>query len=158
MGCKLISYIYIFVLLYSTECSTLNDEEKELFQKFCVVLARELIPYLNKCVQTLFSLKSAKINKSASSDICLNVDQLTDPLLPLLPNNVIEPTVDADYLQNIRSATDSKAESNVVSTDESDSNDKLPGTEERTENESENVKSATQEEQYEMNDNSLSEQ
>ena len=143
-------------MLYSTECSTLNDEEKELFQKFCVVLARELIPYLNKCVQTLFSLKSAKINKSASSDICLNVDQLTDPLLPLLPNNVIEPTADADYLQNIRSATDSKAESNVVSTDESDSNDKCTG--ERTENESENVKSATQEEQYEMNDNSLSEQ
>ena len=136
----------------------MNDEEKELFQKFCVVLARELIPYLNKCVPTLFSLKSGKINKSSSSDICLNVDQLTDPLLPLLPNNVIEPTVDADYLQNIRSATCSRAESNLVSTDESDSNDKLSGTEERTENESENVKSATQEEQYEMNDNSRSEQ
>lgn len=99
-----------------------------------------------------------KINKSASTGISLNIDQLTNPLLPLLPNNVMEPTVDDDYHQNIHSWTDSKAENNATSIDESDSNQQLSDTKERTESESENEKPTTQEQQYEINDNSLSEQ
>ena len=103
-------------------------------------------------------MKSVKINKSASSSISLNIDELINPLLPLLPNNTMEPTVDAYYHRNIHSSTDSKAENTAISIDESDSNDQLSGTKERTENEPENEKSSTQEQQSKINDNSLSEQ
>ncbi len=144
-------------MLYSTECTTLNGEEKELFHKFCAVLAKELIPYLNKCVKILFTSKSMGINKSASSVISLDIERLTDPLLPMMPNNVVESTSDIGYHPNTDKLADSKTENNPDSISQSDSDDRLTGTEESAAIKSENKESDTQEEPHSTDDNLSSE-
>ncbi|CAB3992761.1 conserved oligomeric Golgi complex subunit 8 [Paramuricea clavata] len=142
---------------YRTECTTLNHEEKELFHKFCVVLAKELVPYLNKCVQILFSSKSMGITKSASSIISLDIDKLTNPLLPMMPVNVVEPTVDTEHHHNVDALTDSNTENNPVSITQSDSDDRLAGIEENAAIESENNESSSQDERQSTDDISSSE-
>lgn len=140
---KLLFDIYSTFAFYSTEFTTLNSEEKELFHKFCTVLVKEFLPYLNKCVQTLFSSKSMAVDKSASSVISLDIDQLSKPLLPMMPHDVMETAVDTKYDHNVDTVLISK----------SDSGDHLAGTDENTEIASENKESTTQEEQHRTNDN-----
>jgi hypothetical protein len=135
----------------------LNDEEKELFHKFCVVLAKELVPYLNKCVQILFSSKSMGITKSASCIISLDIDKLTNPLLPMMPVNVVEPTVDTEHHHNVDTLTDSNTKNNPVSITQSDSDDRLAGTEENAAIGSENNESSSQDERQRTDDTLSSE-
>lgn len=94
-----------------TEVGTLGVEDKELFTKFSTVLARELLPYLNKCLQALFPSKSIEVlpgvgtlGVDSSNPICVNIDELTKPLLPMLPSETInsapETTAPNDHSQN----------------------------------------------------------
>jgi hypothetical protein len=131
----------------------LNSEEKELFQKFCAVLAKELIPYLNKCVQILFSSKSMGISKNASSVISLDIEKLSKPLLPMMPSNVAEPSAHTEYHGNIDSQTEDKTESDANLTSQSNSDDRLASAKQEAGEETEIQETRTQEEQSSIDDN-----
>ena len=131
----------------------MNSEEKELFQKFCAVLAKELIPYLNKCVQILFSSKSMGISKNASSVISLDIEKLSKPLLPMMPSNVAEPSAHTEYHGNIDSQTEDKTESDANLTSQSNSDDRLASAKQEAGEETEIQETRTQEEQSSIDDN-----
>jgi hypothetical protein len=119
----------------------LNSEEKELFQKFCAVLAKELIPYLNKCVQILFSSKSMGISKNASSVISLDIEKVTKPLLPMMPSNVVEPSAHSEYHGNVDSQTEDKTDrdANLTSQSEQEAGEKTEIQETRTQEEQSSI-------------------
>lgn len=80
----------------------MNAEEKELFTKFCTVLAKELIPYLNKCLQALFPSKTIGLiagvgttGVDSHTPVSLDISELTKPLSPMLPNNTLNSTAEA---------------------------------------------------------------
>ncbi|XP_028404258.1 conserved oligomeric Golgi complex subunit 8-like [Dendronephthya gigantea] len=111
---------------YRAEETALTSEEKELFQKFCVVLAKALVPYLNRCVQTLFSSKPIGNTKNVSSFISMDADKLIAPLLPMMPNTAPEPTVDAEIKPDEETEPISKeetTENHHVPIDEPNSDD-----------------------------------
>ena len=125
-----------------TEVGTLGVEGKELFTKFSTVLARELIPYLNKCLQALFPSKSIEalagvgtLGVDSSNPICVNIDELTAPLLPMLPSETInsapETTVPNDNSQNhVNSITKNQSHQNnvIVKKQDTDSENILEAT------------------------------
>lgn len=41
-------------LFHRAEETTFDKKEKENFDNFCTVYVTDLVPYLNKCLQTLF--------------------------------------------------------------------------------------------------------
>ena len=135
----------------------MNSEEKELFQKFCAVLAKELIPYLNKCVQILFSSKSMGISKNASSVISLDIEKVTKPLLPMMPSNVVEPSAHSEYHGNVDSQTEDKTDRDANLTSQSNSDDRLASAKQEAGEKTEIQETRTQEEQSSIDDNLSSE-
>lgn len=97
------------------------------------------------------------ITKSASCIISLDIDKLTNPLLPMMPVNVVEPTVDTEHHHNVDTLTDSNTKNNPVSITQSDSDDRLAGTEENAAIESENNESSSQDERQRTDDTLSSE-
>lgn len=102
---------------YRTEVGTLTAAEKELFTKFCSVLAKELVPYLNKCLQALFPSKAIEVlagyntlSTDSSTSVCLDINELTRPLLPMLPSNVIDNTAETIMNDNTETSTNTVVE------------------------------------------------
>ena len=97
------------------------------------------------------------INKNASSNMSLDIEKLTDPLLPMMPKKDVEPTVDTEYHDNVDILTDSKTQNKTDLMRQSDSDDRPANTEEDAANESEKEKTSTQEEHSSIDDNLSSE-
>lgn len=48
-------HVYLlFIYFYRAEETTFDKKEKDQFDNFCTVYITDLVPYLNKCLQTLF--------------------------------------------------------------------------------------------------------
>ncbi|XP_046853689.1 conserved oligomeric Golgi complex subunit 8-like [Xenia sp. Carnegie-2017] len=98
---------------YRTESSTLNEQEKDIFKRFCHVLSNELIPYLNKCLQILFSTKSPGVSKNAPSVLSMNITDLVSPLSSMIPNDLLKHNDIIDNVSSLDTANYDKTDSSL---------------------------------------------
>lgn len=80
---------------YRAEAAALNESERTAFANFCEVLGRQLIPYLNRCLEAIFPSSALSIVQGSSSltnttTFRLDVKSLQLLLEPVMPQDTTQ--------------------------------------------------------------------
>lgn len=87
--CAILS-ILAFFFVYRSEAAALNESERTSFANFCEVLGRQLIPYMNRCLEAIFPTSALNVMQGSSSvtagsSLRLDVKSLQLLLQPVMP-------------------------------------------------------------------------
>lgn len=81
--------------LYRSEAAALNEAERTTFANFCEVLGRQLVPYMNRCLEAIFPSSALTImqgisSSAAGSSLRLDVKSLQLLLEPVMPQETTQ--------------------------------------------------------------------
>lgn len=76
-------------MVYRAEAAALNESERATFANFCQVLGKQLIPYINRCLEAIFPSSALSVVQggptAASTSLRLDVKRLHVLLEPVMP-------------------------------------------------------------------------
>ena len=78
----------MFLIVFRTEATALNETERASFANFCQVLGKQVMPYMKECLEAFFP-SSVLTNLCGGSflDVRLDVDALLVLLEPVMPQD-----------------------------------------------------------------------
>ena len=81
-------------MVYRAEAAALNESERATFANFCQVLGKQLIPYINRCLEAIFPSSALSVVQggptAASTSLRLDVKRLHVLLEPVMPQESTE--------------------------------------------------------------------
>ena len=81
-------------MVFRAEAAALNESERATFANFCQVLGKQLIPYINRCLEAIFPSSALSIVQgvpsAASTSLRLDVKRLHVLLEPVMPQESTE--------------------------------------------------------------------
>lgn len=81
-------------MVYRAEAAALNESERATFANFCQVLGKQLIPYINRCLEAIFPSSALSVVQggptAASTSLRLDVKRLHVLLDPVMPQESTE--------------------------------------------------------------------
>ena len=81
-------------MVYRAEAAALNESERATFANFCQVLGKQLIPYINRCLEAIFPSSALSVVRggptAASTSLRLDVKRLHVLLEPVIPQESTE--------------------------------------------------------------------
>ena len=81
-------------MVYRAEAAALNESERATFANFCQVLGKQLIPYINRCLEAIFPSSALSVVRggpsAASTSLRLDVKRLHVLLEPVMPQESTE--------------------------------------------------------------------
>ena len=76
-------------MVFRAEAAALNESERATFANFCRVLGKQLIPYINRCLEAIFPSSALSVVQggptAASTSLRLDVKRLHVLLEPVMP-------------------------------------------------------------------------
>lgn len=75
-------YLIFYLFFYRTEAAALNETERATFANFCQVLGRQLVPYMNRCLEALFPPSALSGLYGSSSLDVSSLQLLLEPMMP----------------------------------------------------------------------------
>ena len=76
-------------MVFRAEAAALNESERATFANFCQVLGKQLIPYINRCLEAIFPSSALSVVQggptAASTSLRLDVKRLHVLLEPVMP-------------------------------------------------------------------------
>lgn len=88
------SVIHTTCAFHRAEAAALNESERATFANFCQVLGKQLIPYINRCLEAIFPSSALSIVQgvpsAASTSLRLDVKRLHVLLEPVMPQESTE--------------------------------------------------------------------
>ena len=81
-------------MVYRAEAAALNESERATYANFCQVLGKQLIPYINRCLEAIFPSSALSVLQggptAASTSLRLDVKRLHVLLEPVMPQESTE--------------------------------------------------------------------
>ena len=81
-------------MAFRAEAAALNESERATFANFCQVLGKQLIPYINRCLEAIFPSSALSIVQgvpsATSTSLRLDVKRLHVLLEPVMPKESTE--------------------------------------------------------------------
>lgn len=89
------SMIQTTCTFHRSEAAALNEAERTTFANFCEVLGRQLVPYMNRCLEAIFPSSALTImqgisSSAAGSSLRLDVKSLQLLLEPVMPQETTQ--------------------------------------------------------------------
>lgn len=87
MLCTSSSSLFCLFYFARTEAIALSERERAVFARFCAVLARDLVPYVNRCMEAVFPPETLGLVLGTQRPQGLDTKDLIRPLLPMIPQD-----------------------------------------------------------------------
>lgn len=90
------SHFYSFFHFPRTEAPALNEKERSLFTSFAKAIVKDLVPFIDHCLAAIFPPNSLTMTgpstliEGLDRPMGIKIRDITSPLLPMIPQEIIE--------------------------------------------------------------------